>query len=80
MVCRFRTGFGRLVVVILISSFYRLNLLEDAYGFSRLRTYSHVFMIWLGILLAAVIGLEISGYRRGFAMSAFFVVIGFELH
>jgi hypothetical protein len=68
-----------LVVVILISSFYRLNLLEDAYGFSRLRTYSHVFMIWLGILLAAVIGLEISGYRRGFAMSAFFVVIGFGI-
>ncbi len=66
-----------LVVVILISSFYRLSLLEDAYGFSRSRTYSHVFMIWLGILLAAVIGLEISGYRRGFAMAAFFVVIGF---
>lgn len=66
-----------LVVVILVSSFYRLSLLENAYGFSRLRTYSHVFMVWLGILLAAVIGLEITNYRRGFALAAFFMVIGF---
>ena len=68
-----------LVAVILVSSFYRLSLLEDAYGFSRLRTYSHVFMVWLGILLAAVIGLEIANYRRGFAMAAFFMVIGFGI-
>jgi hypothetical protein len=68
-----------LVVVILVSSFYRLSLLEDAYGFSRLRTYSHVFMVWLGILLAAVIGLEFANYQRGFAMSAFLVVIGFAV-
>jgi hypothetical protein len=68
-----------LVVVILISSFYRLSLLEDAYGFSRLRTYSHVFMVWLGILLAIVIGLEIANYRRGFAMAAFFILIGFGI-
>ncbi|HEX7556447.1 MAG TPA: DUF4173 domain-containing protein [Leptolinea sp.] len=68
-----------LVVVILVSSFYRLSLLEDAYGFTRVRTYSHVFMIWLGILLAVVIGLEIANYRRGFAMAAFLVVIGFGI-
>ncbi|MEI8130854.1 MAG: DUF4173 domain-containing protein [Leptolinea sp.] len=75
------TGLGvalvGLVVVILISAFYRLRLLEDAYGFSRLRTYSHVFMVWLGVLLAAVIGLEITNYRRGFVMATFFMVIGF---
>ncbi len=68
-----------LVGVILVSSFMRLGLLEAAYGFTRLRTYSHVFMVWLGILLAAVLVLEIIPYRRGFAMAAFLTVIGFGL-
>jgi hypothetical protein len=68
-----------LVGVILVSSFMRLSLLESAYGFSRLRTYSHVFMVWLGILLAAVLVLEIINYRRGFAMAAFLVLTGFGL-
>lgn len=68
-----------LVGVILVSSFMRLSLLESAYGFSRLRTYSHVFMVWLGILLAAVLVLEIINYRRGFAMAAFLVLVGFGL-
>ncbi len=68
-----------LVGVILVSSFMRLNLLEAAYGFTRLRTYSHVFMVWLGILLAAVMVLELIAYRRGFAMAAFFTLIGFGL-
>ncbi len=68
-----------LVSVILVSSFMRLSLLESAYGFSRLRTYSHVFMVWLGILLAAVLVLEIVNYRRGFAVASFMVLIGFGL-
>jgi len=68
-----------LVGVILVSSFMRLNLLESAYGFTRLRAYSHVFMIWLGVLLVAVLILEIKRYRRGFAMAAFFTLIGFGL-
>jgi hypothetical protein len=68
-----------LVGVILVSSFMRLSLLESAYGFSRLRTYSHVFMVWLGILLAAVLVLEIINYRRGFVMAAFLVLVGFGL-
>ena len=68
-----------LVGVILVSSFMRLSLLEAAYGFSRLRTYSHVFMVWLGILLAAVLVMEIVNYRRGFAIASFMVLIGFGL-
>jgi len=68
-----------LVGVILVSSFMRLSLLEAAYGFSRLRTYSHVFMVWLGILLAAVLVLEIVNYRRGFVVASFLVLIGFGL-
>jgi len=75
------TGLGLvlvcLVAVILVSSFQRLSLLEAAYGFTRSRTYSHIFMVWLGILLAAVIVLEIINYRRGFAMAALIVLVGF---
>ena len=39
-----------LVGVMLVSAFQRLYLYEQAFGFSRLRTYSHTFMIWLGVL------------------------------
>ena len=38
--------------VMLASAFKRLLLYEVAYGFTQLRIYPHVFMVWLGILLA----------------------------
>ena len=66
------TGVGLvgLVMVMLVSAFQRLVLYETAYGFSRLRTYTHVFMIWLALLLVAVVVLEILRRERaiGFAM------------
>jgi len=37
---------------MLASAFKRLLLYEVAYGFTQLRIYPHVFMVWLGILLA----------------------------
>ncbi len=40
-----------LTVVMLISAFKRLLLYELAYGFSEMRVYPHVFMIWLALLL-----------------------------
>jgi hypothetical protein len=57
-----------LVAVMLVSAYQRLVLYEQAYGFSRLRTYTHVFMVWLGILLLATILLEIMGRMRSFAL------------
>lgn len=36
-----------LVLVVLASAFQRLLLYEMAYGYTELRLYSHVFMIWL---------------------------------
>ena len=59
-----------LVIVMLVSAFQRLVLYESAYGFSRLRTYTHVFMIWLALLLVTVVVLEIIRRERaaGFAM------------
>jgi hypothetical protein len=75
------TAFGillvALVTVILVSSFQRLQLYELAYGFTRLRIYTHVFIIWLGILLAAVVVLELFKRQRHFAFSALMVAVGF---
>lgn len=72
-------GLFLLVAVILVSAFQRLLLLEQAYGFSRLRTYPHVFMIWLGILLLAIVVLEMLGRQRAFALAVLLAVVGFTL-
>lgn len=40
-----------LTVVMLVSAFKRLLLYEEAYGFTEMRVYPHVFMIWLALLL-----------------------------
>lgn len=66
-----------LVLVMLLSAFYRLNLYETAYGFSRLRTYPHVFMIWLAVLLIAVVALEILQKQRAFALAMTLAIVGF---
>ena len=66
-----------LVSVILVSSFQRLLLYEDAYGFTRLRTYTHVFIIWLGALLLAVSLLELFQKQGYFALAALAAAISF---
>ena len=68
---------GVLIGVILTSAFQRLLLYESAFGFTRLRTYSHVFMVWLGILVAGFVILEIIGRTRLFAVMTLFAVFGF---
>ena len=68
-----------LVGVMLVSAYQRLSLYEMAYGFTRLRTYVHVSLIWLGVLLAAVVILEILRRERLFAPAALLVALGFAL-
>jgi len=68
-----------LVGVMLYSAFQRLGLYEAAYGFSRLRTYTHIFMIWLGVLLAVVLVLDILRKERTFALAALGASIGFAV-
>ncbi len=72
-------GLVALVGVILLSAFYRLNLYESVYGFSRIRTYVHVFMIWLGLLLLAMILLELTRKMRGFGLALLLVSVGFGI-
>lgn len=68
-----------LVGIMLISAFQRLLLYESAYGFTRLRIYTHVFMIWLGILMILTILLEIYNRFRFFTNTALLVTLGFAL-
>ncbi len=68
-----------LVIVMLISAYQRLVLYEMAYGFSRLRTYTHVFMIWLGLLLVAVVVLEATRRERAAGLAMLLTAVGFIL-
>ena len=70
-------GIVGLVIVMLVSAFQRLVLYEHAYGFSRLRTYTHVFMIWLGILLVAVVLLELLRRERRIGFTMVMASLGF---
>lgn len=66
-----------LLLVMLVSAYQRLNLYEAAYGFSRLRTYTHVFLIWIGLLLITTIALEILRKERAFAFAMLIASFGF---
>ncbi len=68
-----------LVLVMLISAYERLVLYEAAYGFSRLRTYTHVFMIWLGLLLIAVVFLEMTRRERAAGLAMVIACLGFVI-
>jgi hypothetical protein len=65
-----------LVLVILTSAFQRLLLYEAAYGYTQLRLYSHVFMVWLAITFAWFL---VSLWLRlgRFAIGAFVAALGF---
>lgn len=70
-------GLVGLLIVMLIAAFQRLVLYEAAYGFSRLRTYTHVFMIWLGLLLIAVVVLEVLHRERAVGLAMILASLGF---
>jgi hypothetical protein len=65
------------VLVILFSGFQRLALYENAYGYSRLRTYSTIFIPWLAALIITVMVLEILKNQGRFALALFIAGIGF---
>lgn len=75
----FSLGLIALVLVILVSSFQRLLLYEQAYGFSRIRTYTHIFIFWLAGLLAATAVLEIFRHHRWFALGLLVAAFGFGI-
>jgi hypothetical protein len=68
-----------LVAVMLVSAYQRLVLYETAYGFTRLRTYTHVFMVWVAVLLACVVVLDLLQRQHAFAVAALLASLGFGL-
>jgi len=68
-----------LVIVMLVSAYQRLVLYEIAYGFSRLRTYTNVFTIWLGLLLVAVVVLEVLRRERSIGLTMVLAALGFVI-
>jgi hypothetical protein len=65
-----------LTMVMLVSAFKRLLLYEVAYGFTEMRVYPHVFMIWLALLLGWF--LVTVWFRPGrFAIGLLVACIGF---
>ncbi len=65
--------------VILVSSLQRLALYETVYGFTRLRTYSHLCVLWIGVLFLAILILEIFQGWRYFTLASLAAVAGFVL-
>lgn len=68
-----------LVAIMLVSAYQRLILYETAYGFTRLRSYTHIFMVWVAILLAAVVLLDLFQRQRAFAVAVLFAALGFSI-
>ncbi len=69
----------QLLGVMLTSAMMRLVLYEQAYGFTRFRTYTHVFIIWLAILLVVFIVLLYRSGLRRFVLVCAFGTIGFTV-
>ncbi|MBL8077847.1 MAG: DUF4173 domain-containing protein [Anaerolineales bacterium] len=68
-----------LLLVMLFSAYQRLGLYEAVYGFSRLRTYTHVVLYWIGTLLVATIVLEITHKERYFTFALLVASFGFAI-
>lgn len=71
------SGLVILTSIILVSAFQRLLLYEDAYGFTRLRTYSHGFMVWLALVLVAVLVLQWRNVLHRLALVLLIATLGF---
>jgi len=67
------------VGVMLISAFQRLRLYEQAYGFTSSRLAAHVFMIFVGLLLLALIIMELTNSFRKLGLLLVLGVLAFAL-
>lgn len=65
------------VLLMLLSSYQRLMLYETAYGFTRIRVRTHLFILWLAALLALVVLMEWVGKSDRFFPVLLAVSFGF---
>ncbi len=67
------------VGVMLISAFQRLGLYEQAYGFTSSRLAAHVFMVFVGLLLLALIVIELTNAFRRLGLVLVLGLLAFAL-
>jgi hypothetical protein len=70
-------GLVGMLLVTLLSALTRLLLYESAFGFTRSRTYAHVFIYWLAALLLVFVLLLYRGRLRQFAPASAVGALGF---
>lgn len=63
--------------VLLVSAAQRMLLYEAAYGFTPLRVYTHVFMLWLGVLFGFFLLALFRVRLRIFSLGVLVVMIGY---
>jgi hypothetical protein len=68
-----------LTLVILVAAFRRLDLYENAYGYTRIRVMSGVFMIWLAALLGLLLVAILRGRQNLFWIGCLITGMGFVL-
>ncbi|MEE4195479.1 MAG: DUF4173 domain-containing protein [Anaerolineae bacterium] len=68
-----------LVLIMLFSSYQRVDLYQQAYGFSQIRMRTYIFIGWLAALISLVVVMEwLNEHRRFFAVLTF-ISLGFIL-
>lgn len=66
------------VLAIMVSAFRRLALYEGAYGYTILRFYSHIFIVWLAVIFALLlIKIFTNEEENAFAFRAFISALAF---
>jgi hypothetical protein len=63
----------------LTSAYQRLTLAIDWHGFSRIRLYPQVFLIWVGILFVVIVFLEIFHQDGYFSFAFVLASLGFAI-
>lgn len=66
-----------LTTIMLVSASQRMWLYEEAFGFTQLRVYTHIFMLWLGVLFGVYV-LAVFRLRMNiFSLGLVLAVIGY---
>jgi len=66
------------VIIILVSAYQRIVLGIQWHGYSRLRLYPQIFLVWLGVLLVAIVFLEFLNRQKFFVFAILIASVGFS--
>lgn len=66
-----------LTTVMLASAAQRMWLYEETYGFTQLRVYTHVSMVWLGVMFGVFVLALFRVHKNVFSLGVLLVLIGY---